>query len=385
MGAQNSRLRFDECMTQMRNKPIDVEKRKETFQCLLDYPNSLQDFFSLFKSNDVADIYKQNPGNMDLLLRYILNYLEEGLDASRNSLFNDTWQRGVRNCIRLLTRLMPLLLEDSKSTTIEQLFWSAKPSTTPFPSSSPLPSEPGSTPVPSLSTTSSPQPQTADATATQADNSAGNKENDPLATRLIDALLALLFVPGFTIPEESRHIALDGDEGVPITCAWAPGVGVQDVTEANASITVIRAELLKCFMSCFSEPLFRSTDDQSFEDRWLRHVVCERPQYARVVFSSLLNVVCIYDPIGWGVPYNHVLFFDQFEALTDTSLQLLMIMLHFETGKDSRSQVNHYLECLRNLKHESEFSFICQALNRLLNNPIEGNNTYLPKSQKMGT
>lgn len=40
-------------------------------------------------------------------------------------------------------------------------------------------------------------------------------------------------------------------------------------------------------------------------------------RHALPLFTSLLNTVCSYDPVGLGVPYNHLLFADTLEPLVE--------------------------------------------------------------------
>lgn len=48
------------------------------------------------------------------------------------------------------------------------------------------------------------------------------------------------------------------------------------------------------------------------------------------MFTSLLNTVCAYDPVGFGVPYNHLLFTDSLEPLVDVALQILIVTLDYD-------------------------------------------------------
>lgn len=50
------------------------------------------------------------------------------------------------------------------------------------------------------------------------------------------------------------------------------------------------------------------------------------------MFTSLLNTVCAYDPVGLGVPYNHLLFTDSLEPLVDVALQILIVTLDHDTS-----------------------------------------------------
>lgn len=53
------------------------------------------------------------------------------------------------------------------------------------------------------------------------------------------------------------------------------------------------------------------------------------------MFTSLLNTVCAYDPVGLGVPYNHLLFTDTEEPLVDVALQILIVTLDHDKSWDA--------------------------------------------------
>lgn len=56
------------------------------------------------------------------------------------------------------------------------------------------------------------------------------------------------------------------------------------------------------------------------------------------MFTSLLNTVCAYDPVGLGVPYNHLLFADSLEPLVDVALQILIVTLDHDTSEGCPSE-----------------------------------------------
>lgn len=56
------------------------------------------------------------------------------------------------------------------------------------------------------------------------------------------------------------------------------------------------------------------------------------PRHALPLFTSLLNVVCAYDPVGYGIPYNHLLFSDHREQLVEQAVQILIVTLEHEAG-----------------------------------------------------
>lgn len=47
-------------------------------------------------------------------------------------------------------------------------------------------------------------------------------------------------------------------------------------------------------------------------------------------------MVCSYDPVGYGLPYNHLLFTDTREALVEVALQILIVTLDHDAHRDNR-------------------------------------------------
>lgn len=60
-------------------------------------------------------------------------------------------------------------------------------------------------------------------------------------------------------------------------------------------------------------------------------------RHALPLFTSLLNVVCAYDPAGYGIPYNHLLFSDQREQLVELAIQVLVVTLEQEVASPAAS------------------------------------------------
>lgn len=59
-------------------------------------------------------------------------------------------------------------------------------------------------------------------------------------------------------------------------------------------------------------------------------------RHALPLFTSLLNVVCAYDPVGYGIPYNHLLFADYREQLVEQAVQILIVTLEHDGGLPHR-------------------------------------------------
>ena len=88
-------------------------------------------------------------------------------------------------------------------------------------------------------------------------------------------------------------------------------------------------------MNCFLNT-FASVGESDAPNRWVQQFTSPENRHALPLFTSLLNVVCAYDPVGLGLPYNHLLFSDCREPLVEAALQLLIVTLDW----DSSSQLN---------------------------------------------
>lgn len=60
-------------------------------------------------------------------------------------------------------------------------------------------------------------------------------------------------------------------------------------------------------------------------------------RHALPLFTSLLNIVCAYDPVGYGVPYNHLMFTDSREQLVEGALQVLCVTMENESSNHNVS------------------------------------------------
>ena len=75
-----------------------------------------------------------------------------------------------------------------------------------------------------------------------------------------------------------------------------------------------------------------SADAHSQPNQWIAYFTSTENRHALPLFTSLLNTVCAYDPVGYGVPYNHLMFSDHGEPLVEGALQVLTVTLDNEPG-----------------------------------------------------
>ncbi|KFM70070.1 Protein hid-1-like protein, partial [Stegodyphus mimosarum] len=213
----------------------------------------------------------------------------------------------------------------------------------------------------------------------------------PLSQSLISALCDLLFCPDFTVsagkrsgpdnPEDLQSI--DSCEYI-----WEAGVGFAHSPSHVPQHDYNRTEILKLLLACFSQTMYMPAADVHMNpNKWIQYFTSADNRHALPLFTSLLNVVCAYDPVGYGVPFNHLLFTDSREPLVEVALQLLIVSLDHdfrETTSDDSSEKafpsNLFINYLSRIHREEDFSFILKGFTRLLNNPLI--QTYIPNSTK---
>ncbi|KAK7919184.1 hypothetical protein WMY93_010468 [Mugilogobius chulae] len=224
----------------------------------------------------------------------------------------------------------------------------------------------------------------------------------PLAESLLLSIADLLFCPDFTVhshnksgPDSVEDIqSIDSCEFI-----WEAGVGFAQSPAANYTHDTNRTELLKLLLTCFSEAMYISaSSEKKNSNPWVAFFASSENRHALPLFTSLLNVVCAYDPVGLGVPYNHLLFSDQREKLVEQAIQVLIVTLEHE-GRSAASSAlqaldttnvteqqqppgpeNLFVNYLSRIHREEDFGFILKGISSLLNNPLL--QTYLPNSTK---
>ena len=135
----------------------------------------------------------------------------------------------------------------------------------------------------------------------------------PLAQSLLNAVCDLLFCPEFCVaPNKSgggRDEAEDLQNLDSCEYIWAPGVGFANAPQNAPSYDLHRRELLRLLATCFSQSMYLPPvgEAHAANNRWVAHFTSAENRHALPLFTSLLNLVCSYDPAGI-LPYNHLLF-----------------------------------------------------------------------------
>ncbi|KAL0964839.1 hypothetical protein UPYG_G00329700 [Umbra pygmaea] len=361
MGNADSKLNFRKAVIQLTTKTQPVEATDDVFwdQFWAGTSTSIQDVFALVPAAEIRAVREESPSNLATLCYKAVEKLVQGAESGCPS---ERERQVVLNCTRLLTRILPYIFEDADW---RGFFWSTVPG------------------------------------AGRSRQEEGDDDGArPLAESLLLALADLLFCPNFTVQSHRKDTTEDMHTIDSCEYIWEAGVGFAQSPPLNYTHDLNRAELLKLLLTCFSEAMYLPpTADNNILNPWVSFFCTTDNRHVLPLFTSLLNVVCAYDPVGYGVPYNHLMFSDHREVLVEHAIQILIVTLENEAGtaqpgldaSDSASTsamednepvgpFNLFVNYLSRIHREEDFSFILKGVARLLTNPLV--QTYLPNSTK---
>uniref|UniRef100_A0A8C6T7S9 HID1 domain containing n=1 Tax=Neogobius melanostomus TaxID=47308 RepID=A0A8C6T7S9_9GOBI len=358
MGSSDSKLNFRKAVIQLTTKTQPVEATDDAFwdQFWADSNTTVQDVFALVPAAEIRAVREESPSNLATLCYKGVEKLVQGAESGCPT---ERDKQVVLNCTRILTRILPYIFEDQDW---RGFFWSTVPGA----------------------------------------GRAGEDDLDeddgarPLAESLLLAIADLLFCPDFTVHSHKR--SPDSVENMQTidSCEyiWEAGVGFAQSPPLNYIHDLNRAELLRLLLTCFSEAMYLPpSSDNSILNPWVTFFCSTENRHTLPLFTSLLNVVCAYDPVGFGIPYNHLLFSDYREQLVEQAVQILIVSLEHDGGAPQRTTSpssieeqefagpeNLFVNYLSRIHREEDFDFVLKGLARLLTNPLT--QTYLPNSTK---
>ncbi|XP_056286281.1 protein HID1-like [Pseudoliparis swirei] len=358
MGNADTKLHFRKAVIQLTTKTQPVEASDEAFwdQFWANASTSVQDVFALVPAAEIRAVREESPSNLATLCYKAVERLVQGANSGCPS---EKERQTVLNCSRLLTRILPYIFEDADW---RGFFWSTVPG------------------------------------AGRLDEDGDEEDARPLAESLLLAIADLLFCPDFTAQSRKKSDPDSADDIRSIdSCEyiWEAGVGFAQSPPLNYVHDLNRAELLKLLLTCLSEAMYLppSSERRSLNP-WVSFFCSTENRHALPLFTSLLNVVCAYDPVGYGVPYNHLMFSDHREQLVEQAVQILIVTLEHEGGSPFSAALqamnasetepagpeNLFVNYLSRIHREEDLRFILKGLARLMNNRLV--QTYLPHSAK---
>lgn len=358
MGSSDSKLNFRKAVIQLTTKTQPVEATDDAFwdQFWADSNTTVQDVFALVPAAEIRAVREESPSNLATLCYKAVEKLVQGAESGCPT---ERDKQVVLNCTRILSRILPYIFEDQDW---RGFFWSTVPGA-------------------------------GRAGEDDLDDDDGAR---PLAESLLLAIADLLFCPEFTVHSHKR--GPDSVENMQTidSCEyiWEAGVGFAQSPPLNYIHDLNRTELLRLLLTCFSEAMYLPpSSDNSILNPWVTFFCSAENRHALPLFTSLLNVVCAYDPVGFGIPYNHLLFSDYREQLVEQAVQILIVTLEHDGGAPQRpvspssieeqefaGPENLFVNYLSRIHREEDFDFVLKGLARLLTNPLT--QTYLPNSTK---
>ncbi|XP_047656773.1 protein HID1 isoform X2 [Tachysurus fulvidraco] len=360
MGNTDSKLKFRKAVIQLTTRTQPVEATDDAFwdQFWADTATSVQDVFALVPAAEIRALREESPSNLATMC---YKAVEKLVQAAESGCPSEREKQVVLNCTRILSRILPYIFEDQDW---RGFFWSTVPG------------------------------------AGRAGMEEMDEDDDgarPLAESLLLAISDLLFCPEFTVqshkkggPDSLEDMqSLDSCEYI-----WEAGVGFAQSPPLNYIQDLNRTELLRLLLTCFSEAMYLPpTSDGNIINPWVTFFCSTENRHALPLFTSLINVVCAYDPVGYGIPYNHLLFSDYREQLVEQAVQILIVTLEHENAQpprapspssmdeqDSVGPQNLFVNYLSRIHREEDYDFVLKGLARLLTNPLT--QTYLPNSTK---
>ncbi|EFA78762.1 UPF0663 family protein [Heterostelium album PN500] len=220
-------------------------------------------------------------------------------------------------------------------------------------------------------------------------------DSTPLAIKLMEVLLDLLFHPGYTLDAAAFQTPTAQlrelfPEQLPNELAWQAGFGAETVKSGAAKAYWLnRMAVLQCILACLSEQLYTNQEQSyNFRSKWLDWLTHTQDYYTETLLYSLINTFCTYDPVGWGVPYNHLMFADDQEPVAKLCIQILNVLISYDPPQPGTSpsqtteSPNKFINFLKNLKRTRDFGFFFTHFERILGLPLMASHTRLPHSTK---
>ncbi|CAG8593787.1 3735_t:CDS:10 [Funneliformis mosseae] len=361
MGATESKLVFRKGVFRLFEERATNDEYWSQYWLL---PESADDVFSLVGAQDIRRVRDQARENLQTLINKVIDRLLRIMRAPDfPSTQNSTLQ--LLNCIRILTRLIPFIFESEEMGDWEEkFFWTPQHKKVKknhkTETSENLPQMRNEATNESLAKESSQASQT---------QNTDFETIPPLGERLLSVIIDLLFLAGFTLPA-----TLAKDNGRIIYVNWETGVGSTMPIGSSKENDYNKTETLRLLLVLISKSMYMSGATYiGKENKWIKYLVLKIDRKVILaLLCSLLNTAVKYDPTGWGVPYNHVVFADSREMLVTMCLQVLLVLLDYRAPSnriitnDSTAREQQRTGSVETVKREKES--ITQSPNNLTSN-----------------
>uniref|UniRef100_A0A7S1C0L8 Dymeclin n=1 Tax=Corethron hystrix TaxID=216773 RepID=A0A7S1C0L8_9STRA len=423
-----SKEKFRESVTALIEVDVSPDD-SEFWDELWKIPSSAEEVFELIPPDAARRLRDERFDNLSTLFTQATAQLCQIVETPYNIYFDQ-----ALNCVRVLTRIIPFLLEKGDlgeaDANVEHLCWAT-----------------GSSPIPEQGKNKLTDDASLDSLKNAANSKAFGEDDDdnqePLALLVVHAAMHMLFLPQFTcdfyddvptdegpnskggredirkrLEEEAADDAARQEAGLgqdrivfngvsllprPNGIVWTGGCGVSPkelgADGGSRKYDKNRIEVLRLLLACCCDPLFSPADEYNpLASRWLAVAVAADAPNAVCLFYSLLNIVLSHDPIGMGMPYSAAFNSDTHLRLVELSVQMLIVLLDcglpgspesvlndngepiVEFEEASKGGFNMFRTVLARIDTTRELTFCFNGFVRLLKNTFECQNTLLPGS-----
>ena len=279
MGGQSSKIQFGNNLNTLMKQDIDPNNHI-FWDELWKTPLTIEDIFNIITPTDIRRLCIGRPKNIKTIFTQAIAQLYQIVETPYPIYFNQ-----ALNCIRILARFLPTMIEFSQSKRISDLFWKRQSmlmhtrgggdetaDTTTTTINTAHPTESGVN-VHHTDSDSSPRglrshltsPRHPDTTSGVGGHNYDTQESEPLAVILINTLFHILFLPDFTI--EDPHIEFVETDATSnefrSALMWSSGVGSAGHVRTpltSAALDRNRLEVLRLMLSAFCETLYLSPE-----------------------------------------------------------------------------------------------------------------------------
>ncbi|KAJ4461697.1 putative Protein HID1 [Paratrimastix pyriformis] len=311
---------------------------------------------------DVVRLLKQNnPSNFATLTKKLVFFM---IQFQRKPSIDP---KVALNCIRLLTRVMNVVLENSNDDSLAHLFWNVSAEQAHVASA---PSAPSDEEESTMSPASGPSPTSVAASGVP------QFGVQPLGEVMMHTLMELLFLPGFTIAQPPKPTTEELAASINKRLIWEAGVGLLTSRPSAAPMDIARTELLRLLLVCLSAVLYVPPNSvaqfRAAPDRFSAYVFSAECPHKEELFLSLLNTVLAYEP-NWKIPFSTFVFSDLRGDLVAMCLKVLVVLLDYKKP----GQRQPYRQLLGQMRLVEDHKLIFDGIVRLLNNPMTTAGAYL--------
>lgn len=197
-----------------------------------------------------------------------------------------------------------------------------------------------------------------------------------LAVTLIDSLIDLCFVPGFTAPVSKDHPASEYSCVAEVEAQhfiWQAGIARKLDVTPDPIMDQHQGDIMQLLLVCVSKLMYSSAADcKPKEDMWLTHLTSSANPKFKPFYLSVMNTLLSYDAVGWGLPLGSFFPDEDRINLVDACGDFVSLVTDFTPAEgDEQSSTNQFAVWLRQLTNDDELDFITNGMTKLISYPLQ--------------